>query len=271
MLQGEWLTRGYADHPFHQVQTGDAFGHWVFHLQTGVHLEEIKALVFTDHKLDRASALVFHRFGQSHRLFAHGFTGGVADERRRRLFNHLLMTALYRALALVQIQNMALGVTNQLDFDMAGFFDELFNKDTVVAEAIACFVTATGETFQRLFVVVGHAQTFTATTCTSFDHHGVANAFGNLDGFLRCFDGIVHTRNAIHACFCSELFGSDFVAHRCDGMVFRSYENNARFFTALRELSVLTQKTIPRVDRFGTRFLGSSDDFVGYQIGLTRR
>ena len=28
---------------------------------------------------------------------------------------------------------------------MAGFFDELFNKDTVVAEAIARFVAATGE------------------------------------------------------------------------------------------------------------------------------
>ena len=27
-----------ANHQLHQVQTGDAFGHWVFHLQAGVHL-----------------------------------------------------------------------------------------------------------------------------------------------------------------------------------------------------------------------------------------
>ena len=88
---------------------------------------------------------------------------------------------------------------------MAGFFDKLFNKDAVIPKAIARFITAAGEAFKGFFIVIGHAQTFTATTCAGFDHHGVANAFGNLDGFLGCFDGVVHTRNAIHACFCCEF------------------------------------------------------------------
>ena len=57
------------------------------------------------------------------------------------------MTALYRALALIQIEHMALRVANQLDFDMAGFFDKLFNKHAVVTKAISRFVAATGETF----------------------------------------------------------------------------------------------------------------------------
>ena len=81
LLQGEWLTCCNTDHPLNQVQTRDALGHRMLHLQAGVHLEEIKTLVFADHKLNRASALVFHRLGQSHGLFAHGFAGGVADER----------------------------------------------------------------------------------------------------------------------------------------------------------------------------------------------
>ena len=119
----------------------------MFHLQTGVHLEEIKALVFANYKLDRACALVFHGFGQGHRLFAHGFAGFVADERRWRLLDHLLVAALDRALALIQIQHMALRITDQLDFNVTGFFDELFNKDTVITKTVARFVAATGEAF----------------------------------------------------------------------------------------------------------------------------
>ena len=63
-------------------------------LQAGVHLEEIKALVFADHELHGARALVIHGLGQRHRLFAHGFAGGIADEGRRRFFDHFLVATL---------------------------------------------------------------------------------------------------------------------------------------------------------------------------------
>ncbi len=76
----QFLASGHADHQLHQIQASDGFGHRVLDLQAGVHLEEIKALVFTDHELHRARALVVHGLGQRNRLLAHGFAGRVADE-----------------------------------------------------------------------------------------------------------------------------------------------------------------------------------------------
>ena len=40
LLQGQGLARSHPQLPFHQVQARDGLGHWVFHLQTGVHLHE---------------------------------------------------------------------------------------------------------------------------------------------------------------------------------------------------------------------------------------
>ncbi len=94
LAQRQFLARGDANHQLDQVHAGDALGHRMLHLQTGVHLQEVKTLVFADHKFDRARALVFHRLRQLHRLLAHGLARGLRDERRRRFLNHLLMPAL---------------------------------------------------------------------------------------------------------------------------------------------------------------------------------
>ncbi len=103
LRERQLLAGGHADHQLDQVEPGDALGDRVLHLQPGVHLEEVEALVLADHELHRAGALVLHRLGQRHRLLAHRLARGVADERRRRLLDHLLVAALDRALALVQV------------------------------------------------------------------------------------------------------------------------------------------------------------------------
>ena len=112
LRERQFLARRHADHQLHQVQAGNRLSHRMLYLQAGVHLKEVKALVLADHKLHRTRALVVHRFSQSHRLLAHGFAGGLADKGRRRLFNHFLVAPLYRAFALVQIQHMAVCVTD---------------------------------------------------------------------------------------------------------------------------------------------------------------
>ena len=94
LRERESLAGGHADHQLHQIQAGNSFGHRVLDLQAGVHLQKVKALVFTDHELHRACALVIHGLGQRDGLLAHGFAGGVADEGRRRFLDHLLVAAL---------------------------------------------------------------------------------------------------------------------------------------------------------------------------------
>ena len=164
MRERQFFSGSHTDHPLHQVQTRDAFGHRVFDLQAGIHLEEIKTLVFTNHKLHGTCTLVFHGLGQSHGLCTHGRACFFADEGRWRFFNHFLVSALYGAFALVQKHHVAVCVTQQLDFNVTRLFDKFFNKDTVVTETVARFVTARGEAFVSFFVVVGHGQAFATAT-----------------------------------------------------------------------------------------------------------
>jgi hypothetical protein len=59
--------------------------------------------------------------------------GGV-EERRRRLLDHLLVAALDRALALAEVDDVAVLVGQHLDLDVARLLDELLDEHAVVAE-----------------------------------------------------------------------------------------------------------------------------------------
>ena len=162
LRERQLLAGGDADHQLDQVEPGDALGHRVLDLQPGVHLEEVEALVLADHELHRAGALVVHRPGERHRLLAHRLARRVADEGRRRLLDHLLVAALDRALALVQVDDVAVRVAEHLDLDVARLLDELLDEDAVVAEAVARLVAAGREALEGLLVVVGDAQALAA-------------------------------------------------------------------------------------------------------------
>ena len=56
------------------------------------------------------------------------------DQRRRALLDHLLMPPLQRALALAQVNHVAVAVADQLDLDVARPLDQLLDVDLGVAE-----------------------------------------------------------------------------------------------------------------------------------------
>ena len=233
LRQGQLFAGGDPDHQLDQVQPGDAFRHRVLDLQAGVHFQKVKALVFADDELHRAGALVVHRLGERHRLLAHGFTRGLADERRRRFFNDFLVPALNRALALVQVNHVAVAVAHELNFDVARFLDKLFNKHPVVAKAVARFVAARGEAFKSFLVIEGDTQALAAAAGTGLDHHWVANRLGNFDRLVRALDGLIDAGNAVHPRRTRQLFGGDLVAHRSNRIMLGTNENNAFFFHPL--------------------------------------
>ena len=158
LRQRQLLAGRHADHQLDQVEAGDALRHRMLHLQARVHLQEVEALVLADHELHRAGALVLHGLGQLHRLLAHRLARRVGDEGRRSFLDHLLVAPLDRALALVQIDHVAVRIAQHLDLDVARLLDELLDEHSVVAEAVACFVAARGKALEGLLVVEGHAQ-----------------------------------------------------------------------------------------------------------------
>jgi hypothetical protein len=140
LRQRQRLAGGHAQLPLHQVLAGDGLGHGVLHLQPGVHLHEEEVhravLALLDDELHRARTHVFHGPRRRHGGQAHLGAHLRAQTGRRRLFQHLLVAALHRAVALEQVDVVALRVAEHLDFDVARALHVLLDQHRLVAEAV---------------------------------------------------------------------------------------------------------------------------------------
>jgi hypothetical protein len=68
-----------------------------------------------------------------------------------------------------------------------------------------------------------------------------------------------------------ELLRLDLVAHRRDRRVLRTDEDDALGLDPARELGVLGQEPVARVDRLGAGLLAGRDDLVGDEVRLAAR
>src|ERR1700751_337565 len=88
-------------------------------LQPRIHLEEIEAALWVHEELERARIDVSDCARASDRGVRQPALGLRLEVRGRRLLQELLMTPLDRALALVQVDDAALRVAEDLDLDVA--------------------------------------------------------------------------------------------------------------------------------------------------------
>ena len=69
-----------------------------------------------------------------HRVVPHGFAHRSIDHRRRRFLNHLLASALRRAVALSQVHRVAVRISKDLDFDMSPVLDQAFEHQGAITK-----------------------------------------------------------------------------------------------------------------------------------------
>ena len=85
--------------PFDEVEPGHRLGHRMLDLKAGVHFDEEEIATFGD-ELDGSGADIADSARRGHRGFSQGAPPLRIEPRRGRLLQHLLMPALYRAVAL---------------------------------------------------------------------------------------------------------------------------------------------------------------------------
>ena len=83
---------------FDDVDASNHLGHRVLNLHAGVHLNEVEVAVFIE-ELERASAAVADFDTGAHAAFGDFFAGLFVDVRGWGFFDHLLVAALQRAVA----------------------------------------------------------------------------------------------------------------------------------------------------------------------------
>ena len=124
----------------HQVHAGDLFRHGMLDLDARVHLDE-KPFVGIDieQKFHGSGVVVLNRFGEFNGGFAKLGSHTFVEVHGWRNFNHFLMAALNRTIALVQVEYFAVTVAQNLHFDVLGARHVAFEENTRIAEGTARF------------------------------------------------------------------------------------------------------------------------------------
>ena len=222
-------------------------------------------------ELHRAGAHVVHRAGGFHGGLAHLGAQCGRHAGRGRFFQHLLMAALHRAVALEQIHIVAVGVAKDLYFDMARALHVFFNQHCVIAKAVDRLALARCQRVGKVFCLVDRAHALTATACAGLDEHRVTDAVClalQQGRVLVCSVVAGHQR---HAGFFHQLLGLGFQAHGLNGAGRGPDEHQAGGGTGVGELFVFTQETVAGVDGLGAGGLGRLDDFFPAQIAVFGR
>ena len=148
LSDGQRLARGHAQLPFDEIESGDHLGYRVLDLQSGVHFEE-KEAIFVRDELHRAGAFVTDSPRRGDGGASHGRSAIIIEAGRGRLLDHLLMTPLHRAVALEQMNGIAVPIGEHLHLDMTRMCQIALDQHTVIAEGgrglLPCRVQCGGE------------------------------------------------------------------------------------------------------------------------------
>ncbi|SKU05381.1 Uncharacterised protein [Mycobacteroides abscessus subsp. abscessus] len=271
LLLGQWepFTRGDKDLPLHQVDAGHHLGYRMLHLEPGIHLHEVVRLgcIAIEDEFDRAGAEISHTARDLTRCLAHSGAQLWGQQRRRSLFDDLLMPALQAALALAQVHHVAVGVAEYLNLDMPGASKIALHQQGVIAEEGGSLAPRCDQCVRNSAQVVYHPHALTATARGGFDDQRDPD-------FLRGENqlGIGERSDAAgHHGFAGRghrVLGPDLVAHGVHGFGRRPHEDNPRGLTRTDEICILRNESIPRVNSLCPGLLGSADD--GIDVEITR-
>ena len=218
---GDFFAARDAQLPFDQIDAGDLLGHRMFDLKPCIHFHEedavgAQAFAGIGDEFHRPGAFVIHRLGGAHGGGAQFFAGFRIHARGGGFLDHLLVAALERAVAFEQVDDIAVGIAENLHFDMARRGDPFFEQHLVVREAGLGLALAALQHLLELRRLVDLAHPLAAAARDRLDQHGIADRVGLFLQSLGALVFAVISRRHRHARFAHQLLGGILQAHRLD-------------------------------------------------------
>ena len=236
-----------------QVDSRHLLGDRVLHLQAGVHLQEEElAGVVVDQQLHRPRRDVADRPGQPHRGVAHGGPQGIVDRDGRRLLDDLLVAALDGALPLTEMDDIAVGIAQDLDLHMAAPAQVALQEHGVIAEAAQRLAPGSGHGLGEVGRIRDQAHALAAPASGRLDHEREAD--------IARVAGVIGRRQRGHACSRGRGLGRQLVAHGLDGIGTRADPHQAGGGHRPGEAGVLGQEAVA-----GMHGVGAGRDRGGHQ------
>ena len=169
------------------------------------------------------------------------------------------------------MDDVAVGVAQHLDLDVARPLDEALDEHAPVAEARLRLAGRAGKAFAAFAVVEGEPHALAAAAGGGLDHHRIADLARDLHRVVGAFDfaGIAGDRR--HAGLLREPLRRDLVAHRAHRVRQRADERDARFGERLGEVRLLGQEAEAGMHGVGAAAPAGVHDSGDIEVGGDRR
>ena len=261
----------YAYLLLHQVDARDEFRYRVFHLQAGIHFQEIEMVVGIQQKLYGSGPDIIATPGHTHCGCSHALAQIGGKDGTGGFFDHFLVSPLYTTVPLEQVHDVAMRIGQHLNLNVPGFADVFFNKNRAVPEGTDGFAHGAVHLLGKFFGAFYDAHAFTAATGSRFDEDRKADLLRGALGFLHVRNGVIDTGHHGYVVVFDGFLGRQLIAHHFDGVRPWSDEDDPGFGHFLGEDRVFAQEPVPRMDRIGSGITAGLNDLVHHQVGLCRR
>ena len=262
----EGVAGGDLELGLHDIDAGDLLGDGVLDLDSGVHLHEVVATLLVDKELDGTGVSVVEGLAEVDgglgdavaQLGVEVVGGGVLDD--------LLVAALHGAVTLVEVDDVAGAITEDLDLDVAGLFDVALDEDGAVAEGVEGLTGSECEAVLEVLHLGDHSHTLATTTEGGLDDDGEADLLAALLGLLVGGDGTGSTGHDGDVVLDGVLTGGGLIGEDAEGLDGGADEDHAGLLDGVGEVGVLGQEAVAGVDGGDAVLLGDAHDVLDVEV-----
>ncbi len=217
------------------------------------------------------SADIADRLRRRDRRLAHRPATSLVHAGRRRLLDDFLVAALDRAVALEEMDAIAMRVGKDLQLDMPGPRQILLDQHHIVAERCFRLALGRGERGGEITRALDDAHTLAAAPGGRLDEDGITDAVRLcLQKLLALFRPVI-AWDKRHPGFRHQGLRRRFRSHGADRRCRRADEDDAGSGAGFGEIGILGEEAITGMNRLGAALPGSGDDALDREIALARR
>ena len=203
----------------------------------------------------RCAKLAAHRFIQRH-------AGGN--------LHHLLVPSLNGAIALVQVQHVAVLVTQNLHFNVLGTRYVFLKEHCGITKRPISLAASFIEQPLQILGLVHHTHAASAAAKGRFDDQREPNVFGHLHRLGAGGDGIIGAGQNWHAGCLGQRTRLSFVAHLAQQLRAWPHKGESCLGAGLGKVGVLRKKSVAGMDVIHPALLGHLHDALNIQIRAHR-
>src|SRR5579883_1503857 len=266
---GDAATGGHMELLANEIETNNLLGHRMLDLNTRIHLHEVKIVVLIEKEFDRTSANIADARGAFHRCRTHSITHLFRNDRRGRLLYQFLVTTLNGALTLVIVNDGTMGIAEDLNLNVAWLIDILLDVDVTIVESRRCLGLRHHHLLREIVHIVNDTHTTASTASHGFDDDRKPNRFGNLTRLINILYNAIGAADNGHTCFTHRVLSAGLIPHGLDHIRFGADEDETGSVADIRELGILRQEAISRMDRLCIRKMRRTYDARNIKVTLS--